>query len=137
MFRSYQAILISLLIFTHHLMLSRAVFSQQVDSDNVCYMVNSSGNVIELSQLCGSSKKLTSTPSTHVPRDNFEVLLGPGDSITPDGIVTNSKGLRFRPVFRDGRAVGIQLFKPDGLPLHPGEKLRLTNGEVIQQASMY
>lgn len=137
MLRSYQTVLISLLVLTYHLMLPKAVFPQQVDSDMICYMVNSSGNVIELSQLCGNSRKLTGISSTNISNNNVEVLLEPGDSVGTDGIITTSKGLRFRPVFRDGRAIGVQLFKPDGSPLKLGEKLQLTNGKVIQQASMY
>lgn len=78
-----------------------------------------------------------------LPNGGYEVRLGgtskvtlpDGEIVEPDGTTTTPNGLRFRPVIGDRKVIGVQLFKPSGEKLRPGEKLILRDGTEVQQPS--
>lgn len=64
------------------------------------------------------------------------VVLPSGTAIEPDGIITTRTGLKFQFIIRNGRVAGVQLYRPNGAKLLPGETLTLPNGQKWQQSGL-
>ncbi len=127
----------------------------QAQQEELCYLETTPGQRIPLSKICGKSEERKMNDEmwdennydpNFVQRDNSNGIWivreggqrpfknPDGGIIWPDGRVTQQNGHTVKLVLKDNKVVGIQHFKLDKItPLKPGEKLRLSSGDVVEQ----
>ena len=81
--------------------------------EDFCYMDTQSGGRINLDHLCGAGRSSSSR-------------------VTVGSAVSTPTGAKLRTVFRDGRPIGVEVLKPDGSALNPGETLELPSRVLPQ-----